>query len=433
MKPQPLSYDDMPSLHVPLRFHLTAPLFGLLAAALLFWEGSDAFVTRWSAGSLGATHLLTLGFIAMTMIGSLFQVVPVLGGRAIPGGRFLAPLVHVSLSAGVVALSLSLVRPSRVWSLLAIVLLGAAFLAFVPALGWRVMRIRGGGVSMFAIRFAALALAVTVALGIYLALGRTYAGLGIVYRGWTHVHVAWGLFGWVPLLVMGVSYQVVPMFHVAPEFDPRLARGVPVVVFTSLVLLSHARHPLLVAVVAGCLGAALIVYAGSALRVLSERRRRRRDAVIGFWTLALLSLALGAASFFLGVVIPNGVPLLSDARAPLLLGAVMVIGFACSVIIGMLHKIVPFLVFLHLQRASAGNLDAMRLVPSMNEVISDGAASWQLRLHLATYLAVCAALVWPPLARVAALLLALDFGWLLRSLAVGAVRYRRLGRAIAAV
>ncbi|MCP5066345.1 MAG: hypothetical protein GY946_07230, partial [bacterium] len=155
-----LSFDDMPPLAIPLRFHLTAPVFGLLAAVLLAFEGPAAWMSRWAVGSLGATHLLTLGFMAMVMIGSLFQVVPVLTGRSVPATRVVAPVVHVALIAGVLALTMALIWPSSTVFMTALVLLGVAFGAFVPPLIWRVMRIRGGGDSMFAIRLAAVSLLV---------------------------------------------------------------------------------------------------------------------------------------------------------------------------------------------------------------------------------------------------------------------------------
>lgn len=433
MKLSGLSFDDIPPLDIPLRFHLTAPVFGILAAGFLLWEGPAAWTSRWTAGSLGATHLLTLGFMAMVMIGSLFQLVPVLTGRAVPGTKRIAPVVHIALTAGVVTLTAGLIWPNPLTLKAAIVLLGIAFAAFVPPLAWRLMRLRSGGDSVFAIRLAALSLLATVGMGVFLAVGRSWPALGIPFRSWTDVHVLWGLFGWVPLLVMGVSYQVIPMFHVAPAFDSRLARGIPLVIFTSLMLLSHARSAYLVTPSVTCLCLALIAYAATALWVLAKRSRKRSDPMIGFWRLALGNLAVGALLLWFSIATPLQLPLLSESQSPLLLGALMIFGFACSVIIGMLQKIVPFLIFLHLQRRSLTKPAALTLLPMMNEIISDHDARRQLRLHMAACIAVAVALVWPASGRLAALVLALDFGWLLRNLLSAAVRYRRIARAIDAV
>jgi len=428
-----LSFDDMPPLDIPLRFHLTAPVFGIAAAGFLLFEGPAAWTSRWTAGSLGATHLLTLGFMVMVMIGSLFQIIPVITGRAVPATKLIAPVIHIALSLGVIALASALIRPSSLAFKAAITLLAIAFATFIVPFVWRVMSIRRGGDSVFTIRLAALSLLGTVGVGVYLAVGHTWPALEIPFRSWTDTHVLWGLFGWVPLLVMGVSYQVIPMFHVAPAFDSRLARGIPLVTFVSLLLLSHARSAYLVTPFVTCLCLALIAYAVTALRVIARRRRKRSDPTIGFWRLALGSLALGASFLWFSMGTPLRLPLLAEARAPLLLGAIMVFGFACSVIIGMLQKIVPFLVFLHLQRQSLTKPMAMMLIPKMNDVIFDRDARWQLRLHIAACIAVLVALIWPALGRIAALCLMLDFGWLLRDLLLASARYRRISRAIEAV
>jgi hypothetical protein len=77
---------------------------------------------------------------------------------------------------------------------------------------------------LLALRTAALALAVTVALGLLLV---------AVLQGWIRVaehtrwvdsHAAWGLMGWVGLLVVGVAIQVLPMFYVTPAYPAPMRR-----------------------------------------------------------------------------------------------------------------------------------------------------------------------------------------------------------------
>ena len=77
-----LSLKQAPPLSVPLRFFLTAPVFLLLAAMLLWHLGATVWASRWSAGVLALTHLLTLGYLSMVM----------LGVRERRGARFLPPL-----------------------------------------------------------------------------------------------------------------------------------------------------------------------------------------------------------------------------------------------------------------------------------------------------------------------------------------------------
>ena len=67
----------------------------------------------------------------------------------------------------------------------------------------------------------------------------------------------------------------------------------------------------------------------------------------------------------------------------LLIAILFFTGFAFSVINGMLYKIVPFLVWLHLHRQLAFSEKGISGIPTMNEVIAARSMQGQLYLHLA--------------------------------------------------
>jgi hypothetical protein len=62
-----LSLDQAPPIGVPMRFFLTTPLFAIAAFALLLWQDPDLLFSRWNPALLGATHLLTLGYMGLLM------------------------------------------------------------------------------------------------------------------------------------------------------------------------------------------------------------------------------------------------------------------------------------------------------------------------------------------------------------------------------
>jgi len=78
-----LSIGQTPPLAVPMPYFLAAPLF-LTAAGVLLMLSPDMLGARWSPQALAATHLVTLGFLAMVMLGALQQVLPVLMGERLP-------------------------------------------------------------------------------------------------------------------------------------------------------------------------------------------------------------------------------------------------------------------------------------------------------------------------------------------------------------
>src|SRR5690606_3158928 len=86
----------------------------------------------------------------------------------------------------------------------------------------------GSGEILVAVRLAMVALAVTISLGLYMAgLRGNLWSAGFTQAGaWLHslpnLHVVWGLAGWVGLLVMGISYQVIPIFQATEIYPKRI-------------------------------------------------------------------------------------------------------------------------------------------------------------------------------------------------------------------
>ena len=95
-----LSYDSAPPLSAPLRYYLTAPLFAMLAGALLLYAGPDLLASRWTPAALAFTHLLTVGFMLQAMIGSLQQLLPVVVGANLAQPLRLARWVHGAITPG---------------------------------------------------------------------------------------------------------------------------------------------------------------------------------------------------------------------------------------------------------------------------------------------------------------------------------------------
>ncbi|MDD2838960.1 MAG: hypothetical protein PHX59_08365, partial [Sulfuricurvum sp.] len=90
---QGLSLDQAPPIAVVLRFFLSLPFFGTLLAMLMILYPHE-IITPSHPVSLAAIHLFFLGVITMSMIGALFQMQSVLGGRPIPAPGGNALIIH---------------------------------------------------------------------------------------------------------------------------------------------------------------------------------------------------------------------------------------------------------------------------------------------------------------------------------------------------
>ena len=400
-----------------MRFFLTAPLFAIAAAAVLLGQGEFP-LSRWQPAAIAATHLVVLGFAAMIMVGALFQLVPVLCGGVIPRPRLVAGLVHAGLTAGALLFPVGLVVHNPLLIYAGVAALGAGFAVFLFAafVGLRTAPGRGPGISH--IRLALLSLLLVVCLGMHAAAVRAGAGWAHAPANLPGVHMVWGLIGWVGLLLIGVAYQVVPMFQITPPYPDWLQRYLGRFIFGGMLVWSaqlFAPLPDLVLRLAEVLLAgALMLFAGMTLWLQFRRRRQVADVTLSFWRLGMGSLLLAALLWAGGEL---AAPVADRTPATdLALGLLIIVGCIQSVICGMLYKIVPFLAWLHLQAAGVKGA-------KMHDFIPQSRAQLQLRLHGISLALLLAVPLWPQAAVPALLAYAVNFAVLQCNLMQAAWHY----------
>lgn len=119
-----LSLQQAPPFSVPARFLISAPLFGCIAAVVLLWYGPEVLAHRWTSEILAVTHFLTLGFLAMSMLGAMMQLLPVLMGMVIPRPILFSRIVHLPLFLGCLSLGLAWLLQIKPLFAIAMFLLG---------------------------------------------------------------------------------------------------------------------------------------------------------------------------------------------------------------------------------------------------------------------------------------------------------------------
>lgn len=401
-----LSLSQTPPLSVPLPYFLVAPLFAAAAAVLLWLEGPEALISRWTPTMLALTHLVTLGLLGSCMFGALQQLVPVLVGVPLPAQRPLAWGLFVIWVSGSLLL-ISGMGASLPWAARSGgLLLGLAVALLVLLVLRSVWRSSSGHATVRAMGLAVSGLLIAAALPLYLLF--EYGGQLPLAHPLTALHVGWAALGWLLLLLIGVAYQVVPMFQITPEYPPQLRRWL--VPALALLLLLWSLHPWIapLSLLGWPLAAGVALFALATLRLQARRRRRLSDVTLDFWRLAMGSLLLAVLVWAVRELHPA-------PQLDLLLGLLFLMGFALSAVNGMLYKIVPFLIWLHLNNRlqQAGSWQGR--VPNMKQVIPERLARWQLRLHGLAILLLLAGVFLPYwLLQVAALVWlgsALLLGW----------------------
>src|SRR5690606_36042375 len=308
---------------------------------------------------------------------------------------------------------------------------GAACLAL-----WRHRRqvYKGAREILVPVRAALGGLALTAALGVALAgaLGHGHGLPGLI--DW---HALWGLAGWAGLLLVGMSFQLIPIFQVTEIYPKPLTRWLPLAI-PGLLLAWTALDatpdlPALMRETAELfLLAAYVVYALATWHLLYTRKRPQPEPTTWFWHLAVLCILVCAP---LWIWLTSG----TGMRAPLTLGISIIVGALWSAVNGMLYKIVPFLLWKHAQdRMVIPDHDPaqarayLKVMPKMAAYMPERRALGQFVVHTLSVVAwLAAALDVPGAAWGAGGLLTLSAAWLAINIGRAVLTYRRTLRAMA--
>lgn len=406
-QPASLSLEQAPPILVPLRFFLSGPLFSIAAALLLLWQGPDMLQSRWHPALLGATHMLTLGFLGLIMMGAMMQMLPVVAGSPVRHPERAAGIIHTLGVAGIGLLVLGLTTVSPWMLRLSMPLLGMALLGFAALVIFTLRQAQASNMTARAMRLAALTLAATVILGLVLLSNHAYFWWLQAREPLTNLHLSWGLLGWVGILITGVAFQVVPMFQLTPAYPAAMTRWLAVMFFLILLALPLSTiFPVLRLPLGLAMSGGLAWFAVTTLRQQGQRRRKLPDVTLSFWRGGMVCLLLAIALWLAGQFLPHG----GHGKYELLLGVLIIIGFAMSLVNGMLYKIVPFLAWFHLQsRRKPGE----PVAPNVKQILPEIRTRRQMWLHFTALVSLLAAVLQPaPLLYPAAVLLGASSLWL---------------------
>jgi len=414
-----LTFDQAPPLAAPFRFFVTAPFFAILVGVLVLWVGPAAFVSRWTPAALALTHLVTAGFMLQVMLGAMVQVLPVVAGANIVRPLLVARVVHAAITLGALLLAAAFLSYEPLLFRLAVVCLACGLEVFVAAAAYALLGVPSTSATIRGLKLSLIGLGVTAALGLLLASALGWS-LELPLLQLADLHLGWGFVAWSVALLAAVAYVVVPMFQLTPAYPDWFTRGFSsaalgtVLLWTMADLAGWASAS---ALLAGAVVALAALFAGVTLNVQRRSKRAKFDATQHYWRVAMVS-ALAACALWLAA--HTFFALGQWPVWPLLCGVLLFGGFM-SVMVGMLYKIVPFLVWMHLQNVGRGRLAA----PNMKKVLAERSMNGQMAAHFGSFALLLLAVLWPVwFVYPAGVALIVANLWLLRNLlsAVGVYR-----------
>ncbi|SNZ15775.1 hypothetical protein [Hydrogenobacter hydrogenophilus] len=344
-----LSLQQAPPFIIVFGFFLTACSFGVILSIAEFY-----MALRHALYLPALVHLYTLGFALFTMFGALFQMLPVVAGAVIKNPKPKALISYLLLISGIPTFVYSFIFGR--FMLLGALLTYAGILYTSLLMLYHLFKIKSFTPTPKGMKFSLVFLLLGATAGLYRVL--SYYGYLPTWEKVLDLHYTLLLFGWIGLLISAVSFQVVEMFFVAKGYPKHFSENFPLLVSLSIFLSIMGNFFSLLLLFL------FFAYSFLTLKGLIARKRKIKDYTLYFWYLGQISLVISLVLFGFkeGFFIPF-----------LFFYAV----FFTSIIMGMMYRIIPFLVWFH--SSNEGRKD----VPLMSEVIPPERIKISFYLHSA--------------------------------------------------
>lgn len=384
-----LGTSNSPPLKVPLPFFIAGALAFVLVNLTLVLDGNRLLEYYLLPDDLALNHLVVLGWLTMVMMGAIYQLAPVVFQTRLHAQRLAVWQFWLYLAgvAGLVLSFRSLWTPGLAAFGSTVLVAVSFFLYLMVRTLWRPP---AWPVTGHYVAHSLSYLGMTVLSGLTFALDLHFHWFPIPQ----HVlaaHIDLGLIGWFTLTLMGVSYQLLPMFALVHGHSLHLARWVLRCVNVGVILLFFSLlldlpRPIFLASVAA-LAAGILTYVFDVYRMFRLRRRRIIDLTQQHTicsTLCLLAaLAVGVR---LALFNPDGVS--AQTAGYLGLAYLTLAGWLSFAIMGQLYKILPFLVWLHRYSERVGR----EPVPLLRDLYSERRARIAFWVYVTGFLIVTASL-----------------------------------------
>lgn len=368
-----LSLDQAPPISAPLRFYLTAPLFAMLAGVLMLLSDVSLLQSRYSLDSIVITHAITIGFMSFIMLGSLTQMLPVLAGVKMYRVDLVTKISHLVLVLGTLLMIVGLKFEMALLNALAIVLLASGFLAMIVVILMAIKKVKNFTPTVRGMRMSLVFALFSILMGLFLLYSYVDPDAALYRNIIANTHSVWAIFGFGGVLIVGVTFQVLPMFYVAPKFNDFYQKRVVLLISTSLVLWMVATLFLESYAVVAKLFIVLFFasFAIMFLQKIKNRKRKVSDITLLYYKTSSIFLAIGSLFWIVDELYFS---------QNIVVTSILIGGFILSIMIGMLYKIVPFLVWFHL------NSMGYMTIPTMNEMIDKKWALAQFYLFVTSLL-----------------------------------------------
>jgi hypothetical protein len=359
-----LSLEQAPPISVVLRFFVTASIFGIVLGIFFLLYDFNLISFSLYSFKLIVIHVLSLGIVASFMLGAMFQMLPVLAGVIITFPIKQAMVAHTFLTFGLILQIIAFKTTLSVVYLVTATILGSGLLYISLLMFKKLLQIKNHSNSSKGMILALGSFILTIIFGTIMLLTLGEYIDNPFFSQMEEVHYSFALFGWITLLIISISFQVVEMFYVTPKYPNIISKYFTISIFIMLVLkMIMLFSGLNIRAVDVILSILFIIYAFTTIYRLYQRRRPTSDATVWFWRLGMICLIVTSSAILIDTTF-------------LEIKYISFVGFVLSIIFAMVYKIVPFLIWFHL--STQGYMEA----PMMHDVIHPEVAKIHFYIHI---------------------------------------------------
>jgi len=327
---------------------------------------------------LSINHILTLGFITMIIFGAMFQLVPVV----LEVKLFSAILAEIQFwiyTAGTILLaykfyfftsSLSFEFPA--------ILLSLAMTIFAINISITMTRVKKWNITGTYLASALFWLLITALAGYLLSKNLDSPFIKINHLQYLKLHAITAFIGWVSMVVMGVSFKLIPMFTLSQGHKLNLAKWTFFLVNIGLLGINWIMHYPETGIYTLIFG--LLIFVGIVLYLIQifiifkKRIRKRLDIGLKFSAFAFIVMGISALLNFSFLFFDYE----RIKNLTLIYGFIVLVGYISFLIIGQMYKIVPFLVWYHKYSSKVG----LEKTPMLKDMFNEKLAELQFYLMI---------------------------------------------------
>ncbi len=362
-----------PKYSMIVKYFVTAIFSFVLLNFLLMINYSSIAGHYFQPKILALVHTGTLGWITMIIFGALFQLIPVVLEVKL-FSEVLGEIQFWLYTLGAVGMITAFwTFDTQLHLLISAIAVSTAMILFIINITVTMFRVKKWNITGAYLIAALFYLLSTISAGILMAVNLGYPFIKGNHIQYLKLHADVALIGWVLMVIMGISYKLIPMFTLSHGFSMKPAWLAFIFINTGLLGITTVMHyqhlNFLYLIFIGMIIIGILSYLYEIYLIIKLRVRKKFDigikhsiaAFIFLFAVTVLGALLVYVNFNPGIVL----------RLILVYGYAAIFGFISMLIVGQLYKILPFLVWFHKYSDKVGKEPVPLLKDMFNEKIAN--------------------------------------------------------------